>query len=80
MATQESILERIALPSRIIVQRTSISTAVLAEIVQKGVLAPAGGETCDLEAGGQVLARGRIVRRRGEYYFKVLETGKEKSP
>jgi hypothetical protein len=79
MAKQESILEHIALPTRIIVQRIDLSVTTLAEIVQRGELALEGGETCELEAGGQVLARGKIVRRRGEHYFKVLETGEEKS-
>ncbi len=78
MAKQESILERITLPTRIIVQRVDLSMVMLAEIAQKGELGPAGGETCELEAGGQVIARGKIVRRRGGYYFKVLETGEEK--
>ncbi len=77
MAKQESILERISLPTRIIVQRTTLSTAALSAIVQKEELAPVGGETCELEAGGQVLARGKIVKRRGEHYFKVLETEEE---
>ena len=80
MAKQESILERVVLPTRIIVARTTLSTAALSAIIQKGELAPASGETCELEAGGQVLARGKIVKRRGEYYFKVRETGEEPRP
>ena len=68
---------RIALPTRIVVRRVELGTDALAEIMQKGEFAPAGGDTCELEAGGQVLARGKIVKRRGEIFFKVVEIGKE---
>lgn len=77
MEKQKSLLDRILLPTRIIVNRIELTTAALADVVQKGELAPAGGDTCELEAGGQVLARGKIVRRRGKYFFKVLETAEE---
>jgi flagellar motor switch/type III secretory pathway protein FliN len=77
MKKQKGLLDRIQLPTRIVVHRTELTTAALAAIVQKGELAPADGGTCELEAGGQVLARGKIVRKRGRYFFKVLETAKE---
>jgi hypothetical protein len=72
MDRQKSMFDRITLPTRIIVNRIELSATALADIVQKGELAPAGGDTCELEAGGQVLARGKIVKRRGSYFFKVL--------
>jgi hypothetical protein len=71
------LFDRLRLPTRIIVNRSALTAAGLAEAIQKGEYAPDGGETCELAAGGQVLARGRIVRRRGRYFFKVLETAKE---
>jgi hypothetical protein len=75
----KNLFDRITLPTRIIVNRRELSAQAFGEIVQKGALEPAGDDTCELEAGGQVLARGRIVKRRGRYYFKVLETaGEEK--
>jgi hypothetical protein len=77
MKKQKGLLDRIQLPTRIVVHRAELTTAVLAVVVQKGELAPADGDTCELEAGGQVLARGKIVRKRGRYFFKVLETAKE---
>ena len=72
MEKPKSMFDRVSLPTRIIVNRIELSATALADIVQKGELAPAGGDTCELEAGGQVLARGKIVKRRGSYFFKVL--------
>jgi hypothetical protein len=74
MEKTKGILDRVKLPTRVIVHRSAMSAATLAAVVQKGELAPGDGRACELEAGGQVLARGRIVRRRGEWYFKVTET------
>jgi hypothetical protein len=73
----KGLFDRIRLPTRIIVHRFALSANDLADVVQKGELAPAGEAVCALEAGGQVLARGRIVRRRGTYWFKVTETAEE---
>jgi hypothetical protein len=70
-------LDRISVPTRIIVHRSELSTAALAEAIQKGEFAPETGATCELEAGGEIIARGKIVRRRGEFHFRVLETAKE---
>ncbi len=77
MEKQVNLLARLKLPTRIIVNRSELTPAALDQIVRAGELAPAGGDTCELEAGGQVLARGKIVRRRGRFYFKVLATAEE---
>ena len=74
MEKTNDVLDRVTLPTRIIVHRSRQSATALAGIVQKGELAPADGRACELESGGQVLARGRIVRRRGQWFFKVTET------
>jgi hypothetical protein len=71
------LFDRLKLPTRVIVNRSALTAAGLAGAIQKGEYAPGDGEVCELAAGGQVLARGRIVRRRGRYFFKVLETAKE---
>jgi hypothetical protein len=74
----KTILDRITLPTRIVVNRAEQSASGLAVIVQEGAYCPAAGDTCEMESGGQVLARGRIVRRRGGFFFKVIEVaGKE---
>ena len=79
MENQKRILERIFLPSRIVVHRLDLTTEALAEILRTGALDAAGEHSCDLEVGGRTLARGRIVRRRGEYYLRVLQIGEEES-
>ena len=77
MEKQNGILGRITLPTRIIVQRMRLSAEDLAGSAREDALRPAGAETCELEAGGQVIAQGKIVRKRGEFFFKVLRTAKE---
>ncbi len=79
MEKQKGMLERVLLPTRIVVHRLELTTEALAEAIRSGELVPASEGSCELESGGQVLARGRIVRRRGEYYFKVLGTGEEEA-
>jgi hypothetical protein len=77
MEKQETIMDRVKLPTRVIVQRFPITPAALSAATQKGELAVEGGVTCELEVGGQVLARGRIVQRRGSFFFKVTAIGEE---
>jgi hypothetical protein len=79
MEKQGSILDTVKFPTRIIVQRIALTPAGLGALAQDGELAAEGGVTCELEAGGQVIARGKIVRRRGGYFFKVRETGEEET-
>ena len=69
------VAERVRLPARVVVQRTKFTPRELAKIRDQGSYGPvADDETvCELEAGGQVLARGRIVRRRGQWYFQIKE-------
>jgi hypothetical protein len=73
MQKQAGILDRVTLPTRIIVKRMELTAAALAQVLQSGELSPADGGVCELEAGGQVLARGRIVKRGGKFWFKVTE-------
>ena len=77
MAGTRPMLERIPVPTRIIVHRSEMSASALAEIVQAGELTPSEGAVCELEAGGEAIARGRIVRRWGRYCFRITEMAKE---
>jgi hypothetical protein len=70
------ILDRIGLNTRVVVQRGAMSAGALAGTLRDGVWEPEGGEACELEAGGQVLARGAIVRRKSAWYFKAIEVAK----
>ena len=73
----KTLFDRVTLPTRLIVHRAELTAADLAAIVQRGEYAPVEGAVCELEAGGQILARGRMVRRRGEWFFKVLATAEK---
>jgi hypothetical protein len=75
----ETLFDRIHLPTRVIVNRFELSAADLSATIEKGELSPSGGDVCELECGGQILARGKIVRRRRGFVFKVLETAEEES-
>ncbi len=70
-----SIAEKVKLRSRIIIQRTSLTPREVLAIREKQKYGPIPKqeELCELEVGGQILARGKIIRRKGEYNFKVLE-------
>ncbi len=71
-----SIAEKVRITPRIVVQRMFLKPRDLVDIRKRRHYGPVSDKEkiCELEAGGQVLARGKIIRRRGEYYFKVLET------
>jgi hypothetical protein len=70
---ESALAERIKIPSRVIIHRSAISPGSLAGIIQSKSFAPKEPGICELEAGGQTLARGKIVKRGGEAFFKVLE-------
>ena len=60
----ETLFDRIHLPTRVIVNRFELSAADLSATIEKGE---------------QILVRGKIVRRRRGFVFKVLETAEEES-
>jgi hypothetical protein len=73
---ESPIAARVALPTNIVVRRLTLNPEAVESIAESGTFTPSGGEACELEVGGQCIARGRIVRRRGRSYFKVLEINK----
>jgi hypothetical protein len=77
MDSGKQVLERIRIPTRIIVHRLALTPGALADIVRTGTFTPADGAVCELEAGGKIIARGRIVRRRGGFFFKVGDIAEE---
>jgi hypothetical protein len=71
---ESPIAARVALPASVVLRRLSISPEEAASAAESGNFSPSGGEgVCELEVGGQCVARGRIVRRRGKSFFKVVE-------
>jgi hypothetical protein len=67
------IAEKVRLESRVITHRRVLSPR---DLVNKsdGEYIASSDEVCELEVGGQILAKGKIVRKRGVYFFKVLES------
>jgi hypothetical protein len=73
---ESPIASRVTLPSIVVVRDLKLSYAAVKGIMENVGFEPSGSETCELEVGGQRIARGRIVRKRGEYFFKVTEMEK----
>ncbi len=67
------IAEKIKLKGRVIVNKSKLSAGDLAKIYEEKQYIPAQKkeDICELEFGGQLLASGKIVKRRSGYYFKV---------
>jgi hypothetical protein len=66
----------VTLPATVIVHRQKLSPASVGRIMEQGSFAPAGEEVCELEVGGKLIARGKIIRRGGASWFKVTEMAK----
>ena len=67
------IAKRVKLPATLVLKREQKSSSELLAIKEKGLFGPVeiAMAACELEVGGQIVATGRIVRRRGETYLKV---------
>jgi hypothetical protein len=74
---ESPIAERVTLPTLIIERSLNLSPEAVSGVIESGSLVPEDGATCELEIGNQRIAGGRIVKRRGAYFFKVLEMRKE---
>ena len=71
-----TVAELVKLPARVIVHRTRLTPAEIAQL-QSGESSdkiPLNPTTCELVVGDEIIASGRIVRRRGMHYFRVSET------
>ena len=76
--TEDSPLaERIRVPTCVVVYRFDATPAMLAAVHANRALAPEGVEICELEAGGRVVARGKMVKRRGGWFLKIAEIAEE---
>lgn len=68
------IAKRVKLKSSIILHRTRVSPADIVNIRNdKTYEIPPKEAVCELEVGGKVVAKGKIVKKKGESYFKVEE-------
>ena len=73
---ESPIAERVSLPTHIIVHQQKLSYMAAKGIMESASFAPSDGKVCELEVGGRRIARGRIVRRVGGFFFKVEEMEK----
>jgi len=72
------IEEKIRIHSAVILKELNLTLPELNEIQQRGFLNRISLDGLHtLEAEGTPVARGRIIRRRGKYFFKITETGEE---
>lgn len=73
---ESSTAPRIALPSCVVIRRLKLSPRDVGVMTESATFTPSGDEVCELEVGGVVVARGKMVRKRGESWFKVTEMAK----
>jgi flagellar motor switch/type III secretory pathway protein FliN len=72
------LAQRIKLETEIVLSRSIMDSEELEHNLQSGVMIiPLSSEKVhDLEVNGQVVARGRIIRKWGRPYFKITEIRK----
>jgi hypothetical protein len=73
---ESPIASQVTLPTTVIVHRQKLSPSAVGGIIEQAAYTPSGDDVCELEVGGKLIARGRIVRRRGAGWFKVIEMAK----
>ena len=73
---ESPIAEAVSLPAAVIVHRQLLSPKEVSGIRERGTYTPSGEDVCGLEVGGRLIARGKMIRRRGMSYFKVTEMAK----
>ncbi len=73
---ESPMAEAVSLPAAVIIHRQKLSPKAVGGIMDKAVYVPSGEDACELEVGGRVVARGKIIRRRSGCWFKVTETAK----
>ncbi|MBN2659317.1 MAG: FliM/FliN family flagellar motor switch protein [Spirochaetales bacterium] len=69
------IADEVRLPAKVVLERKKLSVEELLSLESKGVFDVPGDRDNDyeLEINGCSIARGRIVRKQGEYYFRIKE-------
>ncbi len=70
---ESSIASRVSLPTTVVLHRLALNPSDIGRFIEEGEPVPGGGAACDLEIGGQCVAHGRMVRRRGALWFVVSE-------
>jgi hypothetical protein len=73
------VASNIRVPVTAVLERPELSAREIIEIRKQGEYGPVEveGRLCDIEAGGQVIARGKVVRRRGGHFLKIVQVAPE---
>jgi hypothetical protein len=79
--TGSPVARKVKLTGKVIIHRAAYSPSEIAAMKATGSYGPVSRDetVCELEVNGIILAKGKIVKKAGEYYFKVLELNKEET-
>jgi hypothetical protein len=66
--------DKIMIRPALILDRKELSPAELAEIQNNGRLSSTDASLFELEVQGLTIARGKLIKKKGKYYFKIIET------
>ena len=69
------LAQKIKLQPRIILHRSTLLPAGIASLSETGKFGPLKKSDCiyELEIGGQVIARGIIIKKKGKSFFKIKQ-------
>lgn len=75
---QSALAQKIKLQPRIILHRSTMLPAGIANLTETGKYNPIKKSdlTCELEIGGKVIAQGKIIKKWGKSYFKIKQMTK----
>jgi hypothetical protein len=77
---KKPVTERVKLKGRVIINRPLLNTDDVEKIGRdKSAVFSDKTGTCELNVGGQVLAKGKIVKKKGGYYFKITDLNSDKN-
>ncbi len=70
---------KIMIRPALILKRNNLSPADLAEIQDTGSLTGIKDPRFELEVQGVTIARGKLIKKKGKHYLKIIETAGGKS-
>ena len=70
--------DKIMIRPSLILDRKELSPSELVEIQNKGSLSQTKSSIFELDAQGLTIARGKLIKKRGKYYFKIIEMAGDK--
>ena len=71
--SKSAIAKKAHVAARVVFRRDRMTPRELQEAFIAGAVELAGESGCELIAGDQVIARGEVIEKDGNYYFKAKE-------